>query len=107
MLKKERNRGTATTYLASDDDGDDAGGNYSKIRTRYMVYPLTIWIFFYFLQTAHPPSTRPLSGNATSDLELPSRPQMMTEETMQAVAAELEAEAEEAKEATAGDVQMT
>lgn len=33
--------------------------------------------------------------------------QMMTEETMQAVAAELEAEAEAAKEATAGDVQMT
>ncbi|CAM9448201.1 unnamed protein product, partial [Laminaria digitata] len=33
--------------------------------------------------------------------------EMMTEETMQAVAAELEAEAEEAKEATAGDVQMT
>lgn len=33
--------------------------------------------------------------------------QMMTEEMMQAVAAELEAEAEEAKEATAGDVQMT
>ncbi|CAM9556346.1 unnamed protein product [Hapterophycus canaliculatus] len=33
--------------------------------------------------------------------------EMMTEEMMQAVAAELEAEAEEAKEATAGDVQMT
>lgn len=32
---------------------------------------------------------------------------MMTEEMMQAVAAELAAEAEEAKEATAGDVQMT
>ncbi|CAM9747191.1 unnamed protein product [Ectocarpus sp. 6 AP-2014] len=33
--------------------------------------------------------------------------EMMTEEMMQAVAAELEAEAEEAKEASAGDVQMT
>ncbi|CAN0385526.1 unnamed protein product [Pylaiella littoralis] len=33
--------------------------------------------------------------------------EMMTEETMQAVAAELEAEAEAAKAATAGDVQMT
>eukprot|EP00752_Nemacystus_decipiens_P016485 g14736.t1 len=33
--------------------------------------------------------------------------EMMTEEMMQAVAAELEAEAEEAKQATAGDVQMT
>lgn len=32
---------------------------------------------------------------------------MMTEEMMQAVASELEAEAEEAKEASAGDVQMT
>lgn len=33
--------------------------------------------------------------------------QMMTEEMMTAVAAELEAEAEEAKEATSGDVEMT
>eukprot|EP00903_Cladosiphon_okamuranus_P010808 g10211.t1 len=33
--------------------------------------------------------------------------EMMTEEMMQAVAAELEAEAEEAKEASSGDVQMT
>lgn len=33
--------------------------------------------------------------------------QMMTEEMMQAVAAELEAEAEAGKEASPGDVQMT
>lgn len=56
-------------------------------------------------QTTLPAPT--LDGNETAELELPTRLQMMTEETMQAVAAELEAEAEEAKEATAGDVQMT
>lgn len=55
----------------------------------------------------HPRTTYVAAGVVVRSEFIFSFGQMMTEEMMQAVAAELEAEAEEAKEATAGDVQMT